>query len=552
MNQGHYKVWISPLRATIEGTTLHLEAPNDFVANSVRNRLQDTIEDASKAVLGPSATVVIEVASGRAASMSRTPSKASLPTRNQAVQASLLPMVEPSMAPCATLSSTGLIPTAQAPSKQPSETRRASGQRTRSTRRNTAQEARPSLITGLAPREVQIVSAQKATQASLMVSNGDNVPQAYTPQSTRHQASMNQSNHAEQMALPLDWAPSHQAQNWRFSFDEFIVGSNNELAFAAARGMCRSTAAVDTLFLNSHTGLGKTHLMHAVGQSLCKACNRVNPRIEYLTAEEFASRMVLAMRAYDMERFKARYRDVDVLLLEDVHFLQGKEKMQGEVLATIKSLQERGSRVVFSSTFAPRELSNVDSQLVSRFGSGFLAGIERPDFDTRRRIVEAKARIHQVNLPDAVTDLVAERINDDIRQIESCLRNLILKAQVLNQRISLDMALDMIGNFASTASVIDIETILRMICEGFGLSVDQLNSRSRKREYVTARNAAYLLARKHTDLSLKEIGDKFNRRHSTVLKGITALEREITRETPLGRQVANTLSMLERNSHMRL
>lgn len=534
MNSGHYKVWISPLCATIEGATLRLEAPNEFVANSVRNRLQDTIEDASRAVLGTSAKVVIEVASGRAKSTARTPSKASLPTRNQAVQGSLFPMSEASQANVA--GNVPLTTDARRSSVQTAQTGQTgqsvqTAPRTRAPRRAPIQvvEHRPSLITS---------PSSFSHQESLVAENAPT-----------------QQNHAEQIALPLDWAPSQQiqqAQNWRFSFDEFVVGANNELAFAAARGMCRTSAAVDTLFLNSNTGLGKTHLMHAVGHSLCKASNRANPRIEYLTAEEFASRMVLAMRGYEMERFKARYRDVDVLLLEDVHFLQGKEKMQGEVLATIKSLQERGSRVVFSSTFAPRELSDVDSQLVSRFGSGFLAGIDRPDFDTRRRIVEAKARIHQVNLPDAVTDLMAERINDDIRQIESCLRNLILKAQVLNQRISLDMALDMIGNFASSASVIDIETILRMVCEGFGLSVEQLNSRSRKREYVTARNAAYLLARKHTDLSLKEIGDKFNRRHSTVLKGITAIEREITRETPLGRQVANTISMMERNSHVRV
>lgn len=533
MNAGHYKVWISPLSATIDGATLRLEAPNDFVANSVRNRLLDTIVDASRAVLGPSAVVVIEVASGRASAASRAHSKASLPIRGQAVQGSLLPMPEASQGQI-------IAPL----SANTAEKRQASTQRRASRRVNQGAEA-PSLM---APSKAKAASVEIVTSShAAPVQRPSLLESPSAPSMQRGQA--------EQIALPLDWAQSQQtpqAQNWRFSFDDFVVGSNNELAFAAARGMCRSTAAVDTLFLNSNTGLGKTHLMHAVGHTLCKASNRTNPRIEYLTAEEFASRMVLAMRGYEMERFKARYRDVDVLLLEDVHFLQGKEKMQGEVLATIKSLQERGSRVVFSSTFAPRELSDVDSQLVSRFGSGFLAGIERPDFDTRRRIVQAKARIHQVNLPDAVTDLVADRINDDIRQIESCLRNLILKAQVLNQRISLDMALDMIGNFASTTSAIDIEAILRMVCEGFGLSVDQLNSRSRKREYVTARNAAYLLARKHTDLSLKEIGDKFNRRHSTVLKGITALEREITRETPLGRQVANTISMMERNSHVRV
>ncbi|MBG3876309.1 chromosomal replication initiator protein DnaA [Desulfovibrio oxamicus] len=353
-----------------------------------------------------------------------------------------------------------------------------------------------------------------------------------------------------QLGLPLDMPAPNRALNWRFSFDSFVVGPNNELAYAASRGICRETLSADTLFLSSGPGLGKTHLMQAVGSALCEASNRAAPRVEYLTAEEFATRLIAALKAREVDRFKARYRDVDVLLLEDVHFLQGKERMQDEVLATVKALKSRGSRVVLSSSFAARDLKNLDTQLVSRFCSGFLAHIDKPGFETRRRILCEKARLHQVMLPDNVTDLLADRIRTDVRQIESCLHNLVLKAKLLNRQISMEMAWEVLGHYAQQEVVMDFEGIVRKVCEGFGISPKQLNSRSRKREYVVARNSVFYLARKHTDLSLKEIGDRFSRRHSTVLKGITSIEREMSRETPLGRQVTNTLSLIERNGRI--
>ena len=237
------------------------------------------------------------------------------------------------------------------------------------------------------------------------------------------------SSAAEQLSLPITM-PVNQSvpHNWRYAFDSFVVGPTNDMAYAAARNMARSGAAVDTLFLSSGPGLGKTHLTQAVGQALCEASNRSNPNVEYLTAEEFSSCFVQALQSRTVDRFKGRFRDVDLLLLEDVHFLQGKEKMQDEVLSTIKSLQEKGSRVVLTSSFAPCELRNVDNSLVSRFCSGFLAGIEKPDASTRRRILQEKARQNNALLSDTVVDVLTERLTGDIRQLESCVHNLLLKA----------------------------------------------------------------------------------------------------------------------------
>ena len=352
---------------------------------------------------------------------------------------------------------------------------------------------------------------------------------------------------AEQLSLPITMpACQLMTHHWRYSFDGFVVGPTNQLACAAARDMARSQASVDTLFLSSGPGLGKTHLTQAVGQALCESSNRSNPKVEYLTAEEFSSCFVQAIQSRTVDRFKGRFRDADLLLLEDVHFLQGKEKMQDEVLSTIKALQEKGSRVVLTSSFAPCELRNVDDSLVSRFCSGFLAGIEKPDASTRRRILQEKARQNDAVLSDSVVDMLAERLTGDIRQLESCVHNLLLKAKLLGCTISVEMAQEILSQYSLDDPLVDVDAIIRKVCEGFGLLPEQLVSRSRKQNLVVARNTIFYLARKHTELSLQDIGDRFSRRHSTVLKGIAAVERELRRESPLGRQIAGTLALLER------
>ena len=355
---------------------------------------------------------------------------------------------------------------------------------------------------------------------------------------------------ATQFYLPLSLAGTDQpiqARSWRHSFDSFVVGPSNELAFAASRSICRDANSSDVLFLSSSSGLGKTHLMQAVGQGLFQASNLRSPRVEYLTAEEFVSRLFMSIKTGDTDRFKARYRDVDVLLLEDVHFIQGKEKMQDELLATVKALQERGSKVVFSSSFVPRELRQMNEALLSRLSSGFLATIERPNRDMRKRILQEKAKLHQVLLHDDVTDLLADHIVNDVRQIESCLQNLVLKAKLLNCGITMQMAWETLEHYTSREKSLDLEGIIRYVCQGYGIAPEQMLSKSRKRELVTARNTVFYLARKHTEMSLSDIGGRFNRSHSTVIKGITSLEREISLETSLGRQMAGTISIIERN-----
>ena len=334
----------------------------------------------------------------------------------------------------------------------------------------------------------------------------------------------------------------------RYKFDNFIVGPCNELAFAASRSICQDSMAVGTLFLASGPGLGKTHLLRSVGLELSGQCQRSRCLVEYLTAEEFGSRLVAAIKAKNMDSFKARYRNADVLLLEDIHFLRGKERMQEELLSTIKAIRERGGRVVFTSSFIPRDLTDIDEQLASRFGSGFLAQINQPCLETRRRIVRAKAAARSVPLNDEVCELLATHLTRDVRHIESCLHNLILRAQLLNAEITSDLAWDIINHYAEQNPALDIAGIIATVCKAFGITQAQLQSKSRKSDYVAARNSVFYLARKHTDCSLQEIGACLNRAHTTVIKGISALEREINRKSPKGLQMSNTLALIEKNA----
>ena len=238
-----------------------------------------------------------------------------------------------------------------------------------------------------------------------------------------------------------------------------------------------------------------------MGKQLCNSSHRKNLRVACLSSEEFATRMVLAIKGRQVDQFKAQFREgIDVLLLEDVHFFQGKEKMQEELLCTLGALRERGCKVVLTSSFMPKEFSGVDDRLVSRFCSGFLAHINRPDMETRRRIVLEKARKLQVDVPIEVSELLAERITTDIRQLESCLNNLILKARLLNRAVTMNLAWEVLDNYAIRNSSPDFGHIIEFICKSYSLSENELKSKSRKAQAVLARNTAFYLARQHTEL----------------------------------------------------
>lgn len=349
--------------------------------------------------------------------------------------------------------------------------------------------------------------------------------------------------HRQQTLPHLDPSP---VQRWRFCFDHFLVGNSNHLAYAACNQICSKDLPVDNLFLSSAPGLGKTHLIHSIGHKLSQTYQKQFLNVAYVSSEQFAGQMVRALKSKEIEQFKNKYRNnVDLLLMEDVHFFQGKAKMQEELLSLIKALTDKGSQVVFSSSFLPHELDKVDSQLTSCFCSGVLAPIQKPDYDLRLRIIRAKSSQNQLNIPDPIQELIAAKIKSDVRQLESCLKNLILKTKILNETITPDLTWDVLKNYVQNSNTPKIEEIIDCVSQAFDLEQAKLSSKSRKQHLVLARNITFYLARKYTDLSLKEIGRHMNRRHSTVLKGITSIEKEVARDTPTGRQMKRIAEKLE-------
>lgn len=350
-----------------------------------------------------------------------------------------------------------------------------------------------------------------------------------------------------QLALPIK-TPKPAPFVFKYSFDDFVVGPSNRLAFAAAESLLQEHAPTNMIFLSSQSGLGKTHLIQSLGKTLSTKAKQENLQIAYLSAEQFTTQFVRAAQTQQMAEFKNSFRSLDVLLLEDVHQLQGKEKTQEELLATIKTLHSNGGRVVLTSSFTPKEIVGIDTSLLSHFHTGFIANIEKPDMETRFNILLDKARKASFFLPSHIAELMASRITGDVRILESCLNNLRLHAQFLNAPVSDDMALEIIGQVVATSPELDLKSIVRLVCKAYGITEKQLQSSARNASLVLARNTAFYLLRKHTDMTLNQIGTGFHRRHSTVSKGITMLEKEMSRESSVGRQVAHTIEQIERQS----
>lgn len=351
---------------------------------------------------------------------------------------------------------------------------------------------------------------------------------------------------SSQLLLPIRYNTEHSIA-FKHSFSDFVVGPSNRLASAAAESILLPQAPTNMLFLSSHTGLGKTHLIQAIGMAMQEKMKNQPTRMAYLTAEQFTSQFVQASKYKDLSSFKDKFRGLDLLLLEDVHFLHGKEKTQEELLNIIKNMHSKGGRVVLTSSFAPKDIVGIDTYLASHFQSGFVASIERPDVETRFNILVKKSHQYGLELPENVAELMAKRIDADVRMLESCLQNVMLRAKVVGSKITEDIVYDVISHVSGANPKLDLASIVDMVCRGFGVTEKQLQSNSRSANYVLARNMVFYLLRKHTDMTLQEIGQGFNRRHSTVIKGISNLESEVSKESSVGRQLQDFIQKVEKN-----
>jgi len=323
----------------------------------------------------------------------------------------------------------------------------------------------------------------------------------------------------------------------RYTFDEFMVGESNILAQSA----CKSISVHDDsigpcLYINSGTGLGKSHLTQAVAHQILSLSPMT--RLQYVTAQQFSQEMVRDIQANTMDRFKRKYHDnCDILLMEDVHALTGKKKTQEELNEILDYLIKSGKRVVLTANTNPRDLVGIDGEFRSRMASGLVTTIQAPDLATRMRIVGNKVQFHQLHLPEEHIDYLARHIKGDVRQIESAIIALRARAQLMARTVDLDLLQEVVASVVGEPKSVSARMISEFVGSQFRISVEDMQSRSRKKALTLPRQVAMYLCRKHTHETLADIGRTFNRDHSTVLHSIKVITDRINRNTSVNEQV---------------
>ncbi len=330
----------------------------------------------------------------------------------------------------------------------------------------------------------------------------------------------------------------------RFTFDRLVEGASNNVASSACRAIAGGKDTLGTsLYIRSTAGLGKSHLTHAVAHHIMK--HSPGSRLHYLTAGQFSGEMVRAIKANAMDGFKDKYhKHCDILLLEDVQALTGKPKTQQELNELLDVLINSGKRVILTGAQAPRDLPNIDTAIRSRMSAGLLATIERPGLETRQRIIHSKAASSNLPLGDDLVEYLARLIKGDIRLIESAIVGLKARALLSKALPDLDMVREVVGNVVD-CPVLCAESIRGFVADQFGVSVPDLQSKTRAKKISFPRQVSMWLARKYTDQGLAEIGEAFNRYHSTVLHSIKTITQAMARNSSVNGQVAMLAEKLE-------
>src|SRR5688572_26580020 len=338
-------------------------------------------------------------------------------------------------------------------------------------------------------------------------------------------------------------SPSTAPLSARYTFDHFVIGKSNELAYAAADAVAQAPGRVyNPLFIYGDTGLGKTHLMQAVAHEILK--REPNTRVIYIGTEQFTNEYVAAIQSRSTPDFRRRYRETDLLLVDDVHFLKGKEATQEEFFHTFNALYEAGRQIIMTSDRAPSEIPGIETRLVSRFQWGMVADIELPDLEHRIAILQHKAQMDHLEhtVPEGVIRFVAENVRSSVRELEGSVIKLLAYASLKHRDITIELAREALRDklrsedASDTSAILSVATVQKSVADEWGVTTEGLKSKTRTKTLTVPRQAAMYLCREVLGLQLVEIGNGFGGRdHSTV---IHSLERAATlmNEEPLFQQ----------------
>jgi chromosomal replication initiator protein len=354
----------------------------------------------------------------------------------------------------------------------------------------------------------------------------------------------------EKLAVPAedvevvvsDGSGSPAGLNPRYTFDTFIVGPSNQFAHAACRAVAEAPSrSYNPLFIYGGVGLGKTHLMHAVGHYVLK--HDAGLKLTYISSERFMNEMINAVRYDRILDFRERYRSVDVLLVDDIQFVSGKEGTQTEFFHTFNALYDAQKQIVLSSDRPPHEIPALEERLRSRFEWGLIADIQSPDLETKVAILKRKAEAEAVPLPDNVAMYIAGRIKSNIRELEGSLIRLIAFASLTGRDISLELTQEVLKHISDQDDkAVTIETIQKFVSDYYQLKVGELKSRNNSKSIAMPRQIAMYLCKTLTHASLPEIGRSFGgKHHSTVIHSIKKVEELRKRDEDFNSSITNFL-----------
>ncbi len=342
--------------------------------------------------------------------------------------------------------------------------------------------------------------------------------------------------------------PYQSNLNPSFTFTSFVEGKSNQLARAAAMQVAENPGdAYNPLFLYGGVGLGKTHLMQAIGNYILTNPKRKRPaRILYLHSERFVGDMVKALQGNAINEFKKRYRSVDALLIDDIQFFAGKERSQEEFFHTFNALLEGQQQIILTSDRYPKELSGIEERLKSRFGAGLTVAVEPPDLETRVAILMNKAEQSQIFLPPEVAFFIAKRIRANVRELEGALKRVIANAHFMGCEISLSFVQEALKDLlALQEKLVSIDNIIKTVCEYYKIKVSEILSKRRSRSVARPRQVAMALCKELTNHSLPEIGDAFGGRdHTTVLHACRLIKELVEKGSDIAEDFSNLVRTL--------
>ncbi len=340
--------------------------------------------------------------------------------------------------------------------------------------------------------------------------------------------------------------PTTSSLNSKYTFDNFVVGSGNQLAHAASLAVAEQISRVyNPFFIYGGVGLGKTHLLHAIGRFVLDRDNVV--RVSYISSEKFTNDLINAIRFDSTIEFRNRYRSVDVLLIDDIQFIAGKERTQEEFFHTFNDLHNSSKQIVLTSDSIPKDIPGLEERLRSRFEWGLIADIQPPDLETKAAILRKKAQAEGVQIPDEVSLFIATNVKSNVRELEGYLIRIVAYASLTNQAITLDLACEVLKELVDGDRSITMPHILEVVGDFYRLKEKELLSKSRHKSIVLPRQVAMYLCRTHTNASLPDIGVEFGGKdHSTVMHACSKIRELMAKDDRFRKQLQDLTNLLTR------